>query len=289
MRVIRIIRFFSELRVMVLAICSSLRLLLWASCLLVMLMYLFAVSFVQIVETQLANGTIGSDGELVVYWGSLPRAIYTLYLSITNGISWDDAAKTLLMISPSLVVAYCAYIAIALFCVLNTITGIIVDKATNVISADDDCRMWNELDKKKRWVRDVKLLFRKADKDNTGKLEWEGFHKLLTDLQMQNILKCLGVDVMAIEPRMLFDLFDTDGGGSIDINEFASSIQKLHGSAKAVDLARLKFKLVGMNKKVRDIMDILEPPQGLARGQARRGTVMSFISGKPDSAFDDIL
>lgn len=285
MRVIRIIRFFSELRVMVLAICSSLRLLLWAGCLLVMLMYLFAVSIVQIVETQLADEATGSTGELVLYWGSLPRAIYTLYLSITNGTSWDDAAEPLLMISPSLVAAYCVYIGIASFCVLNTITGIIVDKATHVIAADDDCRMWNELDRKKRWVRDVRLLFHKADKDGTGKLGWEGFHRLLTDLQMQNILKCLGVDVMAIEPRMLFDLFDTDGGGTIDINEFAASIQKLHGSAKAIDMARLKFKIVGMNNKIRTLLDILEP-QGFDRDQERRDTV---ISRNVDFSIDEDL
>jgi voltage-gated sodium channel len=265
MRVIRIIRLFSELRIMVIAIGSSLRLLSWASCLLMMLMYIFAVSFVQIVENELAGAAEGADGaptyvdhELLAHWGSLSRALYTLYMSITNGMSWDAAVEPLLRISPFLAGAFCVYIAIALFCVLNTITGIFCEKAIQIVSADEDCMMWNELDRRKAWVRDVKRLFRGADGGDNGRLEWEGFCKLLKDFQMQNILKSIGVDVMAVKPRMLFDLFDTDGSGTIEINEFADALQKLHGSAKAVDMATLKYKLMGMNKRMREIKEMLE-------------------------------
>jgi len=265
MRLIRIIRFFSELRVMVLAIGSSLRLLLWASCLLMMLMYLFAVMFVQIVENELASAgdPVHNEDELRAHWGSLSRALYTLYMSITNGMSWDAAAEPLLMISPALALAFCAYIAIALFGVLNTITGIFCEKAMQIASADEDCMMWNELDRRKRWVRDVRRLFRSAEGGHTGRLDWDSFCNLLGDLQMQNVLKSLGVDVTAIEPRMLFDLFDTDGGGTVEINEFASGLMKLHGSAKAVDLARIKYKMVGMNTRIKEIKQMLES-QGFA-------------------------
>jgi hypothetical protein len=223
-----------------------------------MLVYLFAVLFVQVVEIHLAGSTGDSDDELRTHWGSIARALLTLYMSITGGQNWETAANSLLTISPLMVVAYCAYIAIAVFCVLNTVTGIFVEKAMQITSADEDCMMWNELDRRKKWVRDVKLLFRSAEGGHTGKLEWEEFCKLLNDLHMQNILKSLGVDVMAIEPRILFDLFDTDGGGTIEINEFANALQKLHGSAQAIDMARMKYKLMGMNKKIKEIKCTLE-------------------------------
>jgi len=241
---------------MVLAIGSSLRLLLWASALLGMLMYLFAVGFLQIVEDKLvdAMSTPGTDptyiNEMRFYWGSLPIAVYTLFLSITNGISWDRPAETLRTISPVMIAAYCVYIAIAVFCVLNTITGIFVEKANAITSADEDCRLWSELSKRRRWVRQVKDLFDKADPDQTGKVDWDGFQEMMRDIHMQENLKSLGVDVLATEPRMLFDLFDADGGGTIEIDEFASGLQTLHGFAKAVDVAGLKYALRGLSRKV---------------------------------------
>ena len=147
--------------------------------------------------------------------------------------------------------------------------------------------MWNELDRRKRWVRDVKLLFRSADGGNTGRLDWEGFCKLLKDIHTQNTLNSLGVDVMAVEPRMLFDLFDTDGGGTIEINEFAAALQKLHGSAQAIDMARLKYKLIGMNKHILHIKDMLESQDVATCSPRRSHTVAQRASETADAIYDD--
>jgi Ca2+-binding EF-hand superfamily protein len=263
-RIIRIIRFFAELRVMVLAIGSSLRLLLWASCLLIMLMYLFAVSFLQIVEEEFQVARDFPErahpriDELKKHWGSLLSGVYTLYLSITNGISWHMAADPLMELSPLPLALYCAYIAVAVFCVLNTVTGIFVEKANHIAKVDEDCRLWAELDKRKKWVREVKTLFKRADSKGEGFLDYEAFALQLQDVRVQEHLKALGLDVMTTDIQTLFELFDFDGGGTIEINEFATALQRLNGGASAVDVASMKFALKVANQHIVDIIGAMQ-------------------------------
>jgi hypothetical protein len=210
-----------------------------------MLMYLFGVLFIQLAEEELARVRGSpeeqefSAQELRIYWGSLGSAVYTLYLSISGGIDWKSAAQPLEDISASYLVPVCTYIAVALFCMLNTVTGIFVEKANSIVSADKDRVLWDELAKRKTWVDEVKRSFKTADADGSGELSWEEFSEQMQNLKVQTDLKMLGIDVLVTEPETLFELFDFDGNGTIEIDEFATGVQKLHGPASAIDLAAL--------------------------------------------------
>jgi len=181
--------------------------------------------------------------------------VYTLYLSITGGLNWSDAADPLLELSPWFALIFCVYMAIAVFCVLNTVTGILVEKANTIVQIDKESFLLHEMRKRKKWVEEVKDSFIRADTNGSGKLNWEEFNQQMNDVNVQMDLKALGIDVLITEPEVLFELFDFDGDGTIEIQEFATGVQKLHGKANAVDMAALKVSTKIIRKDVDQIKD----------------------------------
>merc|ERR1719356_699911 len=77
-------------------------------------------------------------------------------------------------------------------------------------------------------------------------------------MEMQMQLKSLGMDVLATEPRSLFELFDTDGSGMVDINEFLMGLRRLHGPASAVDTCGIKHGLKLANQNIRMLCSMIQ-------------------------------
>jgi hypothetical protein len=227
-----------------------------------MLMYLFAVFFVQVVEEELSSlqqqGGSESDWEIAEelkkHWGSIGRGVYTLYMSITGGMNWQEPAAPLLLLSPVFVLVFCLYIAVAIFCVLNTVTGILVEKANSIVGMDKDNFLWREMRKRKQWIEEVKRSFRRADTNDSGRLSREEFEAQMNNVSVQMDLKSLGIDTQVTEPDILFELFDFDGDGTIDINEFATGVQRLHGHASALDMGALKTTSRYLRDDIQELM-----------------------------------
>merc|ERR1711972_654019 len=127
-------RFFRDLRVMIMSIMSSLRMLIWASVLLVMIMCMFAIFLMQsiMMSNRHIPNTGAAEDKLLEHFGGVVQSIFTLYKSICGGVDWGDVAEHLDGISPYLVVFFSVYIAFAVICVLNIITGVFVENATQL-------------------------------------------------------------------------------------------------------------------------------------------------------------
>merc|ERR1719375_1809822 len=102
---------------MVLGIVHSVSALIWAVLLLISMMFLFSVVILNyaVDENDLqhhGNGDLATLAakdfkDLMFFYGSLSRTIYTLYLSIVGGIDWSDAAQPLMKLSTSLGLLFC--------------------------------------------------------------------------------------------------------------------------------------------------------------------------------------
>merc|ERR1711971_843107 len=140
----------------------------WAIVLLLIIMYVFGVGLMQILADDLENriqrgdelnSELGVGSDATAHYGSLVLTIYTLFMSISGGINWETAAAPILRVSPLLAGCFCLYIAFAVFCVLNIVTGIFVDNASKLTMVDEEMMLFNELEDRKRWVREIKRLF----------------------------------------------------------------------------------------------------------------------------------
>eukprot|EP00913_Durusdinium_trenchii_P020588 g19337.t1 len=127
LRSLRIIRFVGGLRILVVSMFDATRALSWALLLFALVVYVFGVVFSNAALDSLPSGD--AHPELVKYWGSVDRAIATLYRSILGGLDWGDAADALLGTN-NIIWVHVFYFYIGFICllILNVMTGAALPK-----------------------------------------------------------------------------------------------------------------------------------------------------------------
>eukprot|EP00747_Dinoflagellata_sp_TGD_P103287 gnl/TRDRNA2_/TRDRNA2_168913_c0_seq6.p1 gnl/TRDRNA2_/TRDRNA2_168913_c0~~gnl/TRDRNA2_/TRDRNA2_168913_c0_seq6.p1 ORF type:complete len:480 (-),score=67.96 gnl/TRDRNA2_/TRDRNA2_168913_c0_seq6:60-1499(-) len=236
LRLIRILRFgrilnlVGPLRMLVISITNSFRLISWILVLLILMTYLAGIFLTEITSQyrcQNANdGREHSNEELVSLYGSLVRSMITLYETVTDGIHWGEAMDPLERnISYWITPVFIAYITFAIFAVMNVVTGVFVESSIRQAEEDRDEMMLDQL----------KVLFLSHDEDESGAINLEEFQKFLKRPELQTMLK-----EMQLDPRdgdLLFELLDEDRSGEITNEELVSGCMRLRGQARNLELA----------------------------------------------------
>jgi len=227
-RLIRTVRLVEELRTMVASISASTKNLAWTIVLLMGLIYCVAVCITEVVSIT----DTSKHPEVAPWWGSLDRAILTLFESIAGGLSWDEAARPLNdHVSPIMLGIFCAYIAFAIFALLNVVTGFFVNEAVMRAQEDKDKYLANHISD---------LFFKQhvdEEEEEDAAITWETFQEKLASADMQEYFKAINVDIS--EAEGFFALLDVDGNGSVDPEEVVSGLLRLRGQAKAIELSLL--------------------------------------------------
>jgi len=227
LRVARLINLLTELRTLIVSIMTSFKSVIWAFGLLSMIMYVVGIYFTQIVTAYKVDRGAHDSEELEDLYGSLSKSMITLFEAIASGISWKAAVDPLSDAGPYTKAWFLGYIAFTVFIVLNVVTGVFVGTATEKAKEDT----------KKVLMFQLRELFRKADSDHSGVMNWDKFLLNLQDPYLQNYLKV--VDLDQTEAYDLFVLLDSDDSDAIDEVEFVNGCLQLHGTAKAIELATL--------------------------------------------------
>eukprot|EP00928_Gymnodinium_smaydae_P027555 TRINITY_DN21280_c0_g1_i5.p1 TRINITY_DN21280_c0_g1~~TRINITY_DN21280_c0_g1_i5.p1 ORF type:complete len:642 (-),score=90.00 TRINITY_DN21280_c0_g1_i5:214-1986(-) len=262
-RIIRVMRFFQDLRVMVYGILISMKSLLWALLLLVMIAFMFAAFILEFVASEVSSASSSDDvakrdriQALNMHFGSLVTSIFSLFKAITGGISWGEQAQPLTDIHPLLGVAFACYVAFAVLCVLNIVTGIFVDNSSKLSMKDEETLVLESAENKARWIEDVSELFRDMG-GSDGFLNNAQFERGITDLRVQAKLKKLGLDIEPEAMLGLFDVLDFDKSGQLTVDEFTLGIKMLHGNAKSIDIARLLYDNMSIKKDLHGLRILL--------------------------------
>merc|ERR1719456_697385 len=98
----------------------------------------------------------------------------TLYMSICGGVDWNDAGEPLMTIHESMGFLFAVYIAFAVFCVLNIVTGVFVENANKITTQGDESVIVDEL-VNRRQAEEVQRLFLEMDSNGDGELAWDEF------------------------------------------------------------------------------------------------------------------
>lgn len=268
MRIIRVVRFFSELRIMINGILGSSKSLLWALLLLMLIIFLFGVTLMQVI-TSLKGDRSLLDENLATCFGSLGSTMLSLYKAISGGVDWNDCAAPLHDIHPVLELIFCSYVFLTLFCVLNIITGIFVDNAKALKQMDEDAMFQESLAARKRWVSDIAALFSTfAQQNKEAEFTFEDFKSKMQEIRVQTLFRNLGINLDVTSPEELWELFDIDDSGSIDADEFSYGVKLFNGPARSIDLYKSRKDIKQMSKKVEalfyTVMDGIETTRRLS-------------------------
>merc|ERR1711959_353091 len=120
-------------------------------------------------------------------------------------------------------------------------------------------------------INGVREIFAGPDGMLSGGISWDEFQRKLETPAMREYFKALDVDPS--EAEGLFRLLDLDNSGSIDAEEFLNGCLRLHGPAKALDLALLMREVRRIESKIqvhahwmeRAIMGLGTPSQTISQ------------------------
>jgi len=247
LRIIRVIRAFRELRIVVMAILYCLRSLLWTLVLLFMVFYVMAILIlVELTGVNMHGGPYGGASEdasvRLQFFPNLPRALVTLFQSITGGVEWGPISAALEDIIPYMGVFWVLCIGFVVFAIGNVVTGIFVQQAERVGMDDERNVMMEEKDMRELMVTNMRGLFHKADTHGKGVLTRE---KLFDVLELPETKRYLWK--FDIDHRDVVAYFDLVSSGDqnislADVDSFIGGCFRLKGPAKNVDLAALTFQ-----------------------------------------------
>lgn len=232
LRLARLLHLLGELRMILASIAASLQSLFWTVFFLLLLMYIIGVYLTQVVTDFKVNHreVVGDFNQpqyvLEQYYGSLDKSMICLYATISEGIHWYEIMSPLTMyISPWLQLVFCFYSGFVIFAVLNIVTGVFVESAIETANGE----------KRKVMLYQMQQLFKSADADCSGTIDWDEFEVQLSNPQMLDYLQ--QVDIDPNEARDLFYLLDIEETGEIEIDSLVDGCMRLHGYAKSIDLA----------------------------------------------------
>eukprot|EP00930_Biecheleria_cincta_P029725 TRINITY_DN20648_c0_g1_i1.p1 TRINITY_DN20648_c0_g1~~TRINITY_DN20648_c0_g1_i1.p1 ORF type:complete len:356 (+),score=65.60 TRINITY_DN20648_c0_g1_i1:141-1208(+) len=266
-RVFRIIRFLRQLSDLATMIMHSSMDVLWALVLLMLIIYVFAVSITfqcsgflkkHADESQedwfnsLAVDERPGVAHTFDHFGSLPRAVASLVQAMLNGVSWKEMVDALVHVDAISVALLFAYVLFSHLAVLNVVTGVFIDNALENKKAQRDYKIEQKLDQAADFERDVKGFFTAIDKDDTGSVSLYELQLATQHPVLNAYFEALGFNVDDAE--RMFRLLDEDGSGEIAINEFLRGCMRLKGQASAVDL----FKVMSMTRCLSQQISLME-------------------------------
>eukprot|EP00927_Polykrikos_kofoidii_P053835 TRINITY_DN4837_c0_g1_i7.p1 TRINITY_DN4837_c0_g1~~TRINITY_DN4837_c0_g1_i7.p1 ORF type:complete len:701 (-),score=93.71 TRINITY_DN4837_c0_g1_i7:321-2423(-) len=260
LRTAKLVRYFQDLRVMILGIMRSCGSLLWALMLLAMLMYLTAVLIVEM----LCTSTVAKESDVTMaMFGSVTTTLYTLYLSVLGGIDWGDAADPLFTVDFFLGCAFSLYVSFSVLCVLNIITGVFVENANRVTAQSHEEELLDELSMRNRYIGEAKEFI--AENQVIGRINEDQFENLIGKVDFEAILRKLDVLLEPKHARSLFNMLDFDQTGSIQVDELLNRLDRIHGVAKGIDIQRLAHSADLLHEKINCLANSRVPAPSIKR------------------------
>lgn len=243
-RNVRVIRFIRELRLMVFSLTGTLKSLMWAIVLMVIVLLVFGVFFTDGAITYLVEHpslAASTTADLRAHFGSLSSAIVSLYMAMSGGEDWGGIWHVLEPLPHEYQGAFLAFITFAILALLNVVTAVFVEAAMQVSQNDKELVVMEEIASKGEFVSVMQQVFAELDTNDSGALSLEEFEKHIEDEKLTAFLSSFGLDVSQV--RTLFTLLDVDRTGEVDLDEFVSGCLRLKGGAKSLDMAILKYQV----------------------------------------------
>eukprot|EP00929_Paragymnodinium_shiwhaense_P006902 TRINITY_DN110858_c0_g1_i1.p1 TRINITY_DN110858_c0_g1~~TRINITY_DN110858_c0_g1_i1.p1 ORF type:complete len:802 (+),score=202.96 TRINITY_DN110858_c0_g1_i1:99-2408(+) len=249
LRVVRVMRFFRTLRLMLTSIVSSVVPLFWVFVLLFFALYIWAIVFVRAtldyyVELEMVQGQAVQDAtleQLVFLFGSVLRALVTLFMTVSGGKDWSHCFEPLLQLGAWYALLYFFYIFFVLFGILNVVTSTFVDILTMVSKRDVENVIEEHMLQAAAHAESVRVLFEAADKDGSGTVTLKELEEQMLHEKMKAYLSSLDID--ALQATSLFTLLDKDNSGELGMEEFVQGCARLKGAARSIDVNMLLVRI----------------------------------------------
>lgn len=265
LRLVRVVQrspMFHEAWLLIRGLTESIRTLFWTCTVIFFITYIFAVFGLVLIskDLRLLREEARSTGDeealleldrLLVAVGGLDLLMATLIQLLTMD-SWNALTGPIKKYLSLSWLYFYAYIALAVFVLMNLVTAIIVENAVTNSRMDEDQAVQAREKKKNQELKELEHLFLMMDADGNGTLSWDEFKASFDDPSMIKKWKLL--DFEPEECREVFSLLD-DGDGEIETQEFFDGLGRMKGLAQSKDMFRITKSIENLSKVVDGLLE----------------------------------
>eukprot|EP00927_Polykrikos_kofoidii_P013022 TRINITY_DN15670_c0_g1_i2.p1 TRINITY_DN15670_c0_g1~~TRINITY_DN15670_c0_g1_i2.p1 ORF type:complete len:817 (-),score=149.10 TRINITY_DN15670_c0_g1_i2:35-2353(-) len=246
-RIARMLRYMHEFKKMVFSLQASISTLFWCVTLIFALVYIFAILFTQGATDHIARLVANGQpdhvqiGELNHFYGSLTRTIFSLYIAMSNGMSWEAVLRPLMPVHWSYTLLFMIFITFSIFGLLNVLTSVFVESTIKSAQHYKELVIQEAQSKKETAVVHLRNLFKQMDMDSSGELDLKEMRKYLAaDCECIGYLEACDININDVD--VLFRLIDRDNSGFVNLDEFCEGCMTLKGEARSYDIHCLMYE-----------------------------------------------
>eukprot|EP00927_Polykrikos_kofoidii_P061193 TRINITY_DN56060_c0_g1_i1.p1 TRINITY_DN56060_c0_g1~~TRINITY_DN56060_c0_g1_i1.p1 ORF type:complete len:610 (-),score=89.12 TRINITY_DN56060_c0_g1_i1:111-1940(-) len=247
-RVLKALKYFRGMMLIVEAIVAAVHQFTWAICLLVIIIYCFAVVFSTVIASELSPaGALSQTSDLIKWWGSLGSAFLTLFQAISGGIDWAEPYRALdgVVKLQALLIAYLCFV---LYAVLNVVTAVFCHSAIEMASRHTDMVVAAQMELEEQYIGDLHKLFHRINTCGSGHLTIDDLEKCLKDPWVKAYLSHLEIEVS--DAWSFFRLLDKNADYRINVREFVDGCKAIKGSATASEVHVLMKQQQRLNQEL---------------------------------------
>eukprot|EP00929_Paragymnodinium_shiwhaense_P089786 TRINITY_DN4997_c0_g1_i1.p1 TRINITY_DN4997_c0_g1~~TRINITY_DN4997_c0_g1_i1.p1 ORF type:complete len:690 (+),score=113.39 TRINITY_DN4997_c0_g1_i1:98-2071(+) len=228
-RVLRTIRHFRDLYLMVIGLLASLRTLVFGSMLLVIMITMFGILAVTLIRPVVHDlddqGLLGDCAACRDHFDSVMTANLFLFTTVICGDGWMDFLTVLKIDSTTCSIMLLAFGVIQLL-VLNTIAAVMVDRQTQAREQDDEYMCIMQTEELVESLRELEETFMCMDTDGSGSTTLKELIKYYDDTPIfRAILNRM--DIHKPDLPALFEILDTDGSEEVLVTEFVCGLHAI--------------------------------------------------------------
>ncbi|CAJ1413752.1 unnamed protein product, partial [Effrenium voratum] len=246
---VRSLRFFRGLRVLVQACQCFLPSLCWSMVLLGVFMTMGALMMGNLLQAFILdeNLELADRQWLWSRYGTAYRATYTLF-EITFAGNWPTSVRPVLdMASHAFVFFFAFYVTVVVFAVIRVISAVFLKDTFDAAQNDAEQQVIDKLRLKAQYVNKLEAIFQAIDETGRGMISQERLTNILANPKVAAYFETLGLDVH--EGRALFHLLD-NGDGEVTLDEFIDGIMRCKGNARAIDQVAMHADLKMLDRKI---------------------------------------
>lgn len=239
LRIVRVMRLFHQLRVIMVAIGSSLSALGWSIVFLTIVQIIAAILMTQLIADYLGDpaNPIEVRREAYHYFGRWTYSALTMYQITLAPGPWAPIGRLLIYrVNIGFAAFFVLYGWIVTFAVVRVISALFLKQTLAAAAGDGEVAVIERMERKDKDVARLLEIFDLGDADHSGMLDWDEFQAMMSTPKVAAWLSMLELDIH--DMSQLFRLLD-DGDGQVSHSEFVAGVLRCRGGARGVDISSL--------------------------------------------------
>jgi voltage-gated sodium channel len=251
MKIFRIVSHVKELSLIATGLVSALKSLQYVSLLLGLVIFVMAVMFRILVGRECQSDQfrqsfayhfgdgIDPGDKCEEYWGTVLRAMYTLY-QVTTLESWSQViARPIWDIHPYYMILLLGFQLVTTFGLLNIVVAAVVDGTMN---SSDELVVENQTQKEiQSHLSSLRDIFLEAADPSSGRVVADRLIPILRSPSTRR--KLLLLEISYDDPSQIFRILDSKEEKAISIADFVTGFMRMRGTSKSKDLLGIRAQI----------------------------------------------